>query len=132
MANLICMEHLHAVDHSISRCGVPTTQRASWAAQVATRPAMRQVAAVVGIAVYLAAGWLLLTHVFSGREETLAPPQRIERPSTGVTITIYVVDGPSLYCATSADRIASDSILVAAREVPELLRDLGCWEPADN
>jgi hypothetical protein len=112
------MEHLHTVDHK--------------ALHVWARPAIRQLAAVIGFAAYAAAGWVLLTHMLSGREETLATPQRIEPPTTRVTITIDVIDAPTLYCATSADRTASDTILVAAREVPELFWKLGCWEPSDS
>src|SRR5438270_9870798 len=41
-------------------------------------------------------------------------------------VTIAVRDGPTLPCATRADRIASDVVMILPEQFGELLRDLGC------
>jgi hypothetical protein len=95
-----------------------------------TQPGVRVVAAVAGGAFYVAAGWVLLSHLVSNRE-ALAAPTDTERQVAGVTITISVTDGPTVNCATSADRVAKDTLAATASEVPELFRRLGCWNPGD-
>src|SRR6266508_4154511 len=65
---------------------------------------------------YAVAGWILLAHLVSSHDATPAPPGG-ESHSAGVTITISVVDGPTLYCDTSADRTATDTIAVTGSHV---------------
>jgi hypothetical protein len=95
-----------------------------------TPPAIRVIATIGGFAFYVGAGWVLLTHVLSNHEATSGPPS-VESHAAGVTITVSVLDGPTLYCATTANMVAVDTIAVTASEVPGLFRELGCWEPGD-
>jgi hypothetical protein len=75
------------------------------------------------------AGWVLLTQVLSNHDAPEAPP-RGESHSAGVTIAIRVIDGPTLYCATSANGVAIDNYMaVTASHVRDVMRELGCWEP---
>jgi hypothetical protein len=88
-------------------------------------------AAVGGLALYVLGGWVLLTHVVSAREAPAATPQGSAGPSAGITISVLVIDGPNRSCATSAGTVDGDTIVIAAREVPELFRQLKCWNAAD-
>jgi len=80
---------------------------------------MRRLAAVAGFAVYVIAGWVFLTYLVSGREVT--PPALRDGPPAVVRLPIHVIDRPTLYCVTRADRVASDKIVAEASEIPELL-----------
>jgi hypothetical protein len=93
----------------------------------ASAPGIRHLATVAGLAAYLVAGWVILSHLGSGGEVMPTPSARGEDRAAWVTITIAVVDGPVQNCVTSADRAASDTILIAASQASKLIDDLGCW-----
>ena len=46
-----------------------------------------------------------------------------------MTVTIRILEGGSLSCATAADRASADTVVVSASEVTRVFRDLDCWEP---
>ncbi|HEY1297603.1 MAG TPA: hypothetical protein VGJ60_31360 [Chloroflexota bacterium] len=52
--------------------------------------------------------------------------------SAEVSVTVHVIDGPTLHCVTSAGHVAGDAIMVSANAVPELFRQLNCWDPSDT
>jgi hypothetical protein len=93
---------------------------------------LRNVATVGGFVLYIAGGWVLITHLLSGREPTAAPITREVTSSAEVSVTVHVIDGPTLHCVTSAGHVAGDAIMVSANAVPELFRQLNCWDPSDT
>jgi hypothetical protein len=85
---------------------------------------------VAAFALYVGADWVLLANIVSGHETAPTPPTRDASLSAGVTMTVHVIDGPTLYCSAGANRVVADRILVSASAVLELIRQFQCWDSA--
>jgi hypothetical protein len=95
------------------------------------RAATSVVVALVCVALYVAGGWLVLTHLLGDGDMKSASP---DDPGLGegVGITVSVIDGPTLHCATARNRVASDTIEIAAKEVGDVIMELGCLELSNS
>ena len=71
----------------------------------------------------------MLTHLLSNGD--MNPPPTGLGHGEGLTITVSVIDGPTLDCATASNRVASDTIEISAKELKDVIWELGCWEPSD-
>ena len=92
--------------------------------------AMRVVVAFVCVALYVAGGWLVLTHLLGDADMKSASPDDRQR-GEGVAITVSVIDGPTLQCATAPNSVASDMIEIAAQKLGDVILELRCSEPGD-
>jgi hypothetical protein len=93
--------------------------------------AIHVVVALVGAAGYIAGGWLVLTHLLSNGDMKAAPPRSLGH-GEGLTITVSVIDGPTLSCAIAPNTVASDTIEITAKELKEVIWGLVCWEPSGS
>jgi hypothetical protein len=91
---------------------------------------------VIGGAVfapYVAISGALLTHVLlltaGGQGEPNVENSLAVRPAR-VVVGISVIDGPTVHCETSSDRVTADVIGVCAAHLPRIYRELGCAVPA--
>jgi hypothetical protein len=96
------------------------------------RTAVHVVVAFVGAALYVAGGWLVMMHLLGDGDMKSASPADDLSHGEGIAITVSVIDGPTLHCATAPNRVASDTIEITANEVMEVIKELGCWEPSDS
>jgi hypothetical protein len=94
------------------------------------RFAMHVIVALVGAAFYVAGGWLVLTHVLGDGDLERASTMDLGR-GEGVSVTVSVMDGPTLQCATAPNTVASDTIEITAKELRDVIGELGCWERSD-
>ena len=93
------------------------------------QPTFRVIAQFALMALYVSAGWMLLTHFSNNLAVATAIPIGDVSDGAGVTITIRILEGGSLSCATAANRASTDTVVVNASEVTRLFRELDCWEP---
>jgi hypothetical protein len=81
-------------------------------------------------AAYLVIGSALMTRTSAGdypADERLAHTESLETLSARqVEVELAVVNGPTLRCLTTPDRVAADTVAVAAAELPRLMGELGC------
>ena len=89
----------------------------------------RVIAQFVLMALYVSAGWVLLTYFSNNLAVATAIPIGDVHDGAGVTITIRILEGGSLSCATAANRASTDTVVVSASEVTRVFRELDCWEP---
>ena len=87
--------------------------------------------ALVGAALYVAVGWLVLSYLIGDGNMKPASPGDLNH-GEGVAITVSVIDGPTLHCATTPDRVASDTIEITAGEMGDVVGELGCWDAGDS
>jgi len=93
------------------------------------QPTFRVIAEFALMALYLSAGWVLLTHLSNNRAMAREIPIADASDGAGVTITIRILEGGSLACATAANRASTDIVVVSASEVARVFRELDCWKP---
>jgi hypothetical protein len=95
----------------------------------------------MGFALYVVGGWVLVTQLVAGgvaapaaaaerpldASERRSPPPYTAYHSMGVVIAISSLDDPkTLACATTADRVSTDVLVVHDIDVPVVYRELGC------
>src|SRR5215203_6176612 len=94
------------------------------------RPTSRVLTELTLMAFYVSAGWVLLTHFSNNRAAATTIPLEDVRDGAGVTVTIRLLEGGSIPCATTANWASTDSVVVSASEVTRVFGELNCREPS--
>jgi hypothetical protein len=93
------------------------------------QPTFRVIAQFALMALYVSAGWVLLTYFSNNLAVATAIPIGDVSDGARLTITIRILEGGSLLCATAASGSSTDTVVVSASEVTRVFRELDCWEP---
>jgi hypothetical protein len=93
-------------------------------------PIFRFLLGGVGFAVYAVGGGSVLTYLLTGAATAQQSTAPVQTPAREVVITLSAFDTPHrVVCVTSADLVASDTLLVSDFDLPAIYTELGCTPP---